>query len=305
MLAECLAALNPQPGQIFVDCTVGLAGHSVELLRRIGPGGRLIALDLDGSYLGTAETRLKSVGHPFVIRRGNFAALQATLLELGIDRVHGVLADLGMSSMQVDDPSRGFSHRRDGPLDMRMDPQRGPTAADLLAELSEADLATAFRQCDEPQADAIAAAIARHRRSTPLLRTQELRAVVEEAAPVRVIRSPGAGSPRKQKLAPVTRVFQALRLLVNRELSNLQQLLRVLPIVLAPNGVAAIISFHSGEDRLVKAAFRDGRNQGLYGAITDEPVRPSEEEKRANPRARSAKLRHARRATSPNADTPS
>lgn len=305
MLAECLAALNPQPGQIIVDCTLGLAGHSAELLRRIGPGGLLIAMDLDGTHLGTAEARLRSVGHPFVIRRGNFASLHTPLLELGIDHVHGVLADLGMSSMQVDDPSRGFSHRRDGPLDMRMDHQRGPTAADLLAELSEADLAAAFAQSDEPQAEAIAAAIIRQRRTKPLLRTSELRAVVEAAAPVRVIRSPGAGSPRKQKLAPVTRVFQALRLLVNRELSNLQQLLRVLPMVLAPDGVAAIISFHSGEDRLVKAAFRQGRYQGIYSAVTDDPIRPSDEETRANPRARSAKLRHARRATFSSADTSS
>jgi 16S rRNA (cytosine1402-N4)-methyltransferase len=198
-----------------------------------------------------------------------------------------------MSSMQVDDPARGFSFLRDGPLDMRMDRTRGKTAAELLNTLPQHELAAAFRDLgDEPEAERIAAAVVAERKKVPFERTVQLRALVDRAAPVTVIRSPGKGPARKQQLLPATRVFQALRILVNRELANLQSLLRTLPQVLAPGGVAAIISFHSGEDRLVKAAFR----QDAYSAATDDPVRPSEEEKLANPRSRSAKLRWARRA---------
>jgi 16S rRNA (cytosine1402-N4)-methyltransferase len=202
-----------------------------------------------------------------------------------------------MSSMQVDDPARGFSFLRDGPLDMRMDRSRGKTAAELLNTLSQADLAAAFRDLgDEPEAEAIAAAIVAERTKAPFERTTQLRAVVEQAAPVKVVRSPGRGPARKQQLLPATRVFQALRILVNRELANLQSLLRTLPAVLAPGGGAAIISFHSGEDRLVKAALREGIQTGVYSAAADDPVRPPEAEKLANPRSRSAKVRWCRRA---------
>ncbi len=295
MLAECLAALDPQSGMVAVDCTLGYAGHSAALLERLGPDGHLICFDLDDIHLADATARLEAVGHPFTIRRGNFASIQSTLAELGIGHVHCVLADLGMSSMQVDDPSRGFSFLRDGPLDMRMDRSRGRTAAELLATLPEEELAAAFAANDEPMAEAIATAIVRERGNLAFERTADLRDVVERAAPVVVIKSPGSGPARKQQLLPATRVFQALRILVNRELANLQQLLRVLPDVLEPGGVAAIMSFHSGEDRLVKAAFREGLRSGAYSACTDDPIRPSEAEKLANPRARSAKLRWARR----------
>lgn len=286
MFAECLAALNPQPGQTLVDCTLGYAGHSVELLKRIQPGGRLIAFDLDDAHLADATARLNDVSESFTLHRANFASIQGAL---GGEQVHGVLADLGMSSMQVDDPSRGFSFRRDGPLDMRMDRSRGPTAAEVLASLSKDAIAKALAEFgDEPEAEAIAAAIVKAPPST----TGELRTLVEHAAPVRVIKSPGAGPARKQEMLPATRVFQAIRILVNRELASLQQLLRVLPQVLAPGGVAAIIAFHSGEDRLVKAAFKSAD----YEKCSDDPIRPSEEEKLVNPRARSAKLRWAKRA---------
>ena len=284
MLAECLAALDPQPGQTIVDCTLGFAGHSTGLLKLIGPAGKLIAFDLDDCHLEGAIAKLNAVGNPYAIHRGNFASLQTVL---NGERVHGVLADLGMSSMQVDDPSRGFWIRRDGPLDMRMDRSRGLTAAAILAALSHDELARAFTEFgDEPEADAIAAAIVRKPPGT----TRELRELIEQASPVRVVKSPGSGPPRKQEMLPATRVFQALRILVNRELANLQQLLRVLPDVLYPGGVAAIITFHSGEDRFVKAAFRNA----TYSHCNDYPIRPSEAEKLANPRARSAKLRWAR-----------
>jgi 16S rRNA (cytosine1402-N4)-methyltransferase len=202
-----------------------------------------------------------------------------------------VLADLGMSSMQVDDPGRGFSYVRDGPLDMRMDRSRGRTAAQVLNTIAEAELARALRELgDEPEAELIAAAIVRAR---PLERTTDLVRVITEAT--------RAGSwrlhptPGKWNLHPAARTFQALRILVNRELANLDQLLRVLPHVLRPGGVAAIISFHSGEDRLVKAAFKDGLRAGMYEAASDEPLRPGPGERYDNPRARSAKLRWARR----------
>ena len=297
MLADILEILNPQPGQTVVDCTLGFGGHAVELLKRVGPTGKLIALDLDPDNLARAVPKLEAVGHPFVAAHANFAGLAGVLAAHGVSQVHGLLADLGMSSMQVDDPARGFSFLRDGPLDMRMDRSRGKTAAELLNTLSQSDLAAAFRDLgDEPEAEAIAAAIVAERTKGPFERTSQLRAVVERAAPVKVVRSPGQGPARKQQLLPATRVFQALRILVNRELANLQSLLRTLPAVLAPGGVAAIISFHSGEDRLVKAAFREGIQTGVYTTVSDDPVRPSDAEKLANPRSRSAKVRWCRRA---------
>jgi 16S rRNA (cytosine1402-N4)-methyltransferase len=296
LLAEVLTALDLKPGHVVIDCTLGHAGHAAEMLRRVGPTGRLIAFDADPTYVPAAEATLTAVGNPFSIHRGNFAGLVPALAGFGVERVHGVLADLGMSSMQVDDPARGFSFMRDGPLDMRMDTTRGRTAAYLLQSLSKAELTDAFRDLgDEPEAERIAAAIVTERKVKPLATTAELKALVQRAAPVTVMKSPGLGPAEKQKMRPTVRVFQTLRMLVNREGDSLKQLLRVLPDILAPGGVAAIISFHSGEDRLVKAAFREGLRSGTYSEGNDEPTRPSEEEKAANPRSRSAKLRWVRR----------
>lgn len=295
LLPEIVALLNLQPGQTAVDGTLGFAGHAVELLRAVGPTGRLIACDADGTTIPLAEARLREVGVPFVVHHGNFAGLPGVLAAHGIDRVHGLLADLGMSSMQVDDPQRGFSYTRDGPLDMRLDPSRGRTAAELLRTLDVEELESAFRDLgDEPEAGKIATAIDAERNRTPLETTRQLRELIERAAPVTPVKSPGLGPPEKQKLRPTMRVFQALRMLVNREVASLEQLLRILPDVLAPGGTAAIISFHSGEDRLVKKAFESGRKSGRYAAIADEPIRPGEAEKAANPRSRSAKLRWAK-----------
>ncbi|HYH66484.1 MAG TPA: 16S rRNA (cytosine(1402)-N(4))-methyltransferase RsmH [Urbifossiella sp.] len=297
LLAEVLDALKPQPGQTVVDCTLGFAGHSVELLKAVAPDGLLVATDLDPVNLEPARARLDAVGGLFALHHTNFAGLAHILAAEGVSQVHGLLADLGMSSMQVDDRGRGFSFMRAGALDMRMDPTRGRTAADLLAALPADELAAVFREYgDEPRADDIAAAIVAQRATQPILTTTELRALVEAAAPVVLDRTPGAPPERKQQLAPLRRVFQALRIRVNRELENLKQLLRVLPDVLAPGGTAAVISFHSGEDRLVKAAFRDGLRAGVYAAVSDDPVRPTFDERKANPRSRSAKLRWARRA---------
>lgn len=298
LLDEVLAALDPRPGQVVVDATVGWAGHAVELLRRVGPEARLIGLDLDADNLPRARERLAKVGFPFALRHGNFAGLPAALAAEGVTAADLILADLGMSSMQVDDPQRGFSYRRGGPLDMRMDRSRGRTAADLLATLSAEELRRALQELgDEPEAQRIAAAVVVARQQAPLQTTEDLVRVITEATgaskpgkPWRLHPDPG-----KWNLHPAARTFQALRILVNRELANLEQLLRVLPACLRPGGRAALISFHSGEDRLVKAAFRDGLRAGVYAATAPEPVRAGPTERLANPRARSAKLRWARR----------
>jgi 16S rRNA (cytosine1402-N4)-methyltransferase len=298
LLAEVLAALDPQPGQNVVDCTVGWGGHAVELLRRIGPRGRLIGIDFDADNLPRARERLEAVGFPFSLHQGNFAGLPALLASEGVAAADAVLADLGVSSMQLDDSERGFSYSRDGPLDMRMDRSRGQTAAQLLATLTHAQLAEALAAYgDEPEADRVASAILAARQRQPLERTRQLAQVIAEAAGwgekgERWRLHPSRG---RWNLHPAARTFQALRILVNRELQNLQALLRALPSCLAPGGRAALISFHSGEDRLVKAALRDGVRAGVYAQAADEPVRPGPDERLANPRSRSAKLRWALR----------
>ncbi|MBX9585459.1 MAG: 16S rRNA (cytosine(1402)-N(4))-methyltransferase RsmH [Gemmataceae bacterium] len=297
LLAEVLAALDPKPGQAVADCTLGFAGHAAELLKLVSPDGLLIATDLDPANFEPARAKLEAAGGLFALHHANFAGLPHVLAAEGVTGVDGLVADLGLSSMQVDDRGRGFSYMRDGPLDMRMDPSRGRTAAELLNTLPPDDLAAAFRDLgDEPHADAVAAAVVARRAAKPLERTAELRELIEAAAPVIIDRTPTAPPERKQRLAPVARVFQALRILANRELANLQQLLRVLPDILNPGGTAAVISFHSGEDRLVKAAFRDGLRAGVYAAVSPEAIRPTFDERKTNPRSRSAKLRWARRA---------
>jgi 16S rRNA (cytosine1402-N4)-methyltransferase len=295
LLNEVLAALALQPGQTVVDATLGAAGHSVELLRVVGPTGRLIACDFDADTLPAAQERLAAVGHPFTLHHGNYAGLATVLAEAGVERVDAVLADVGISSMQIDDAARGFSYMRPGPLDMRMDRTRGRSAAELLTTLPTHELADAFREFgDEPQADAIARAIvARRSAGPPLSTTTDLTELIQSAAPVQLLKGDHQPSFRQQRLRPVARVFQALRILVNRELANLQQLLRLVPTVLVPGGRVAIISFHSGEDRLVKTAFKAGLQAGVYQRSSPDPVLATPGERYDNPRSRSAKLRWA------------
>jgi 16S rRNA (cytosine1402-N4)-methyltransferase len=297
LLEQVLEVLAPQPGELVADCTIGWASHAAELLRRVGTEGKLIGIDFDAENLSRAQQHLESINFPFTLHQGNFAGLPTILASLGLTRADKILADLGMSSMQVDDPGRGFSYRRDGPLDMRMDRSRGRTAAQILAGISEAELARAIRDFgDDPEASRIAASIVAARSQRPIERTGDLVRAVMDAT-----RSGKAGEwqlhPERNRweIHPAARTFQALRILVNRELANLEQLLRVLPHCLQPGGRAAIISFHSGEDRLVKSAFRSGLEAGIYSAISPDPVRASFAERAANPRARSGKLRWARR----------
>lgn len=304
LLREVLAALTPRPGAVLVDCTTGFAGHAAELLRLVGPDGRLLALDLDPENLTRAQPRLAEVGHPFSLHHTNFAGLANILAAENVAQIDGLVADLGMSSMQVDDPQRGFSYAREGPLDMRMDRSRGRTAVELLASLPAKEVAQALREFgDEPAAERIAAAICDAARAGSLQTTTQLSALIQQTLGLadKWQLHPTKGT---WNLHPAARTFQALRILVNRELANLQHLLRLLPDVLRPGGVAAIISFHSGEDRLVKAAFRDGLRLGVYDEAADEPARATQAERLDNPRSRSAKLRWARRAIALDAGPP-
>ena len=293
LLQEILQLFDLKPAMIVVDCTVGWAGHSAEILTRIGPEGMLIGLDMDAENLPKARERLGAIGHPFHLHHSNFAALQQILASHGITHVDALLADLGMSSMQVDDAERGFSYSRDGALDMRMDRSRGRTAAQILTTIARDELIGHLQQLgDEPQAERVASAIMEARENAPITTTKELAHIIQEATKQESWRL--HPTPGKWNLHPAARTFQALRILVNRELASLEHLLRILPHCLNANGHAAVISFHSGEDRLVKAAFRAGVKSGVYTAISADPIRASWDERTRNPRSRSAKLRSAR-----------
>jgi 16S rRNA (cytosine1402-N4)-methyltransferase len=290
LLHEVLEVLAPRPGQVFVDCTAGLGGHSAAILHRINPGGTLISLDMDPGNLELARQKLAAIGGQFHLRHTNFAGLPKVLAELGIERVDGVLADLGVASPQIDNPARGFSYRQPGPLDMRMDPTRGQPASTLLARMTRKEIAAALLDLgDEEDAEAIAALIVERRQEKPIDTTQALMAIVCEARDFTIQRAAGA------KLHPAARTFQALRMLVNRELPNLQRLLTILPDLLNCGATAAIISFHSGEDRMVKRAFKDGLEMGMYADSSRDPITADEAEIATNGRSRSAKLRWVRR----------
>lgn len=289
LLDAVLDRLDPQPGQMFVDCTLGLGGHAAAILERIRPHGKLIGIDFDPANIALARPKLAAVGGDFALFHSNFAALPTVLAQAGVDRVDGVLADLGVASPQIDDPGRGFSYRQPGPLDMRMDPTRGQPASALLNQIGEGELTAALLELgDETDAVKIARLVVEERAGTPIVTTEQLMALVCRARDFTLKRAAGA------KLHPAARTFQALRILVNRELANLDRLLAVLPACLKPNGTAVLISFHSGEDRRVKTAFRDQFRASLYTAISPDPIVADEAEKRDNPRSRSAKLRWAR-----------
>ena len=289
LLQEVLTALDPRPGKTIVDCTTGLGGHSAEILRRLLPDGRLICLDFDPANLELARAKLTPIGGNFTLVHSNFAGLQNVLASLGIEKVDGILADLGVASPQIDDPARGFSYRASGPLDMRMDPTRGQPASALVNRMKERELAEAFLEFgDETDAPQIARLIVERREKNPILTTDALAAIICEARDFTLKRAAGA------KLHPAARTFQALRILVNREMANLEHLLKMIPAMLRPGGVAAMISFHSGEDRRVKDAFRGGHRAGVYASVSREPIVAAEQEQQGNSRSRSAKLRVAK-----------
>ncbi|MBI2923482.1 MAG: 16S rRNA (cytosine(1402)-N(4))-methyltransferase RsmH [Planctomycetes bacterium] len=290
LLAEVLEVLAVRKGEVVADVTVGLGGHAVPLLRAAGRKGRLIGLDMDAENLEAARPALAATRMKFDLVHANFAGLPAALGQLGVAGVDALVADLGVASPHLDRPERGFSFLRPAPLDMRMDRSRGRTAAELLADIPEPALAQALRELgDEPDAEGIACAVVAARGQRPVDTTRRL---VELVCLAKRIQVPNKGWGR---LHPAARTFQAIRMLVNRELENLKALLTFLPGCLNPGGRAAIISFHSGEDRLVKTSFKEGRGKGLYAEYSEDFIRSGEEEEARNPRSWSAKLRWARR----------
>jgi 16S rRNA (cytosine1402-N4)-methyltransferase len=287
MLAEVLEILAPRAGEIGVDCTLGYGGHAQELLARIQPGGRLLGLDADPIELPKAEARLRQLGFgpdTFTAHRTNFAGLPQVLAAAELSGVDFIVADLGVSSMQLDDPARGFSVKHEGPLDMRMNPQRGQPASALLEKITPDALTSLLAEnADEPHARLLADALAGRR----FAGTSALAAAIRAALP------PHSSDDRDLCLR---RVFQALRIAVNDEFSALETFLRHLPACLNPGGRVAVLTFHSGEDRRVKKAFAAGCREGLYAEIAQEVIRPTPDERHANPRSAPAKLRWARKA---------
>ena len=288
MTDEILGCLAPNAGEVAVDCTLGGGGHARAILERVMPGGRVIGLDVDPLELPRTVAGFREAGfgsETFSAHQGNFAGLPQVLAAEGLTAADMILADLGVSSMQLDNPDRGFSYKQVGPLDMRMNPSRGEPASKLLARLSEGDLAHILQEhADEPHADLIAR-----------LMTQQT--VTTTHALERLVRTGLTAALPKLAKADVKnsirRTFQALRIAVNDEFSTLDALLRSLPHCLAPGGRVVMLTFHSGEDRRVKKAFQAGHRAGVYSAVATEVIRPTMEETRANRRASSAKLRWA------------
>ncbi len=282
LVEECMAALRLEPGMTGVDATLGHGGHAVAILDQISPGGKLLGLDLDPLELPRAEARLRALGHGpdvFEAVRSNYAGVAKVLAARGIEAADFVFADLGCSSMQLDDPARGFSFKVAGPLDMRMNPARGLSAADWLERTGAEKLAdTLADHADEPRAESIAVALAGRSFSDTLDFARAIRAAVRETDEDELERT-------------VRRVFQAVRIAVNEEFTALDAFLRVLSQCLKSGARAAVLTFHSGEDRRVKQAFRAGIRDGVFSEMSDGVVTAGPDERRRNPRSSSAKLR--------------
>ena len=286
---EVLALLDPKPGMVCLDCTVGTAGHAAMIAPRLTPGGRYIGLDIDPNNIALAQERLSHMPVTVDLVRSNFAAARGVIGQLGIKTVDLLIADLGFSSNQMDDPQRGLSFNSDGPLDMRLDPSLPQTAADLVNTLPEKELADLIYQYgQERHSRKIARKIVEYRDQSPINTSASLARLVRGVYG----RIGHKSKPRgRKRIDAATRTFMALRIAVNAELSALERLLADLPTLLRPGAVAAMISFHSLEDRLVKRAFL-GMARG-HGAqrLTPKPVVADSQERYDNPRSRSAKLR--------------
>ena len=278
---EVLDLLGPESEQLYIDATLGAGGHAEAILEV--PGTRVVGLDQDEGALRLASSRLARFGDRVTLVHGRFGSLEEHLAVLGVKRARGLVADVGVSSMQLDQADRGMSFRSEGPLDMRMDRSRGETAIQLIERVNDDELANLiFRYGDERRSRRIARCIKQAQAQRELATTRDLRrAVIRAVGPVRV-----------GGIDPATRTFQALRIAVNGELDELASLLATAPRILDPGGVAAIISFHSHEDRLVKHGLRDG---AVWKPLTKKPVLPTDGELAQNARSRSAKLRAARR----------
>ena len=291
MVNEVLECLRPAPGEVAIDCTLGGGGHAQAILERLQPGGRLIGLDVDPQELPRTTARLAAGFGPdtFVARHSNFAGLPKVLAAEALVAADLILADLGVSSMQIDNPDRGFSYKEPGPLDMRMDPSRGEPAFQLLARISEEALASLLTEnADEPHAGLISRLL----KQKPLTTTHAVENVVRMG-----LNKALPKLPKTDVKMSVRRTFQALRIAVNDEFAALDALLRSLPYCLAPGGRVAILTFHSGEDRRVKKAFQAGYRDGVYADRANEVIRSTKEETFSNRRAAAAKLRWAIRAS--------
>jgi 16S rRNA (cytosine1402-N4)-methyltransferase len=290
LLNQSLEFLALRAGGTYVDCTLGLGGHSSELLRRIGPEGRLIAFDRDSEALSLATAKLEAIraelgaeAPALTLINEPFSSIEEHIEPGTID---GLLADFGVSSLQLDEAARGFSFQADGPLDMRMDQKRGITAEQVVNQMDERELADLlYEYGDERRSRRFARAIVRAR---PVTTTGQLSRIIAGSGP----------AIHTLPIHPATRTFQALRIYVNRELEEIKALMDAAPRVLKTHGRLAVISFHSLEDRIVKDALRDGAREGIWQVLTKKPATADDDETRTNPRSRSAKLRAAEKAAS-------
>jgi 16S rRNA (cytosine1402-N4)-methyltransferase len=285
LLKDAIEFLHVRAGATVADCTLGMAGHAAEIVRRLGPQGHLVGFDRDPEALALAKDRLDNVANelgsqaPKITLIGEaFSSIAQHVEPTSLD---GILADFGISSLQLGEAHRGFSFSADGVLDMRMDTRQGPTAAQVVNEVSERELADLiYEYGDERRSRRIARAIVRGR---PVTTTGQLARIVATAAP----------AMKQDRIHPATRTFQALRIYVNRELDEIRALLEAAPTLLKPTGRLVVISFHSLEDRIAKDSLREGAHKGIWEILTKKPVTPDEEEIETNPRSRSAKLRAA------------
>jgi len=287
LLQPAIRYLNVRRGGTYLDATLGFAGHSSAIARQLGPQGRLIAFDRDPEAMALARNRLEALREELgprmpevILHDVEFSEMPSLIEPVSLD---GLLADFGASSMHFDEAHRGFSFQAEGPLDMRMNPRHGPTAAQVVNQFGEKELADLIYEFgEERRSRRIARAIVRAR---PITTTAQLAKVVAAAAP----------AMKSDRIHPATRTFQALRIYVNAELDEIKALLNAVPGLLRPGGRLVVISFHSLEDRLAKDALREGAQQGIYEVLTRKPVTADAEETDRNPRARSAKLRAAER----------
>ncbi|MFZ0746124.1 MAG: 16S rRNA (cytosine(1402)-N(4))-methyltransferase RsmH [Terracidiphilus sp.] len=285
LLKEAIEYLNIRAGGTVVDCTLGMAGHAAEIAMLLGPRGHLIGFDRDPEALELAKVKLSSVANELGIQAPRMTLIGEAFSSIAEHvqpaSADGILADFGVSSLQLNEARRGFSFMADGPLEMRMDTRSGPTAAQVVNEASERELADLiYEYGDERRSRRIARAIVRGR---PVTTTGQLSRIVASAAP----------AMKQDRIHPATRTFQALRIYVNRELDEIKALMEAAPRLLKPSGRLVVISFHSLEDRIAKDSLRDGAHQGIWEVMTKKPIVAGEEETERNPRSRSAKLRAA------------
>jgi len=289
LLQEVMHFLNPAPGKVIIDATIGGAGHAAKIMQMIGAAGTLIGIDRDSESLNIAHERLKSLKGTFKLVNRNFKDIREIVQDLEIGEVDGVLFDLGISSIQIETGDRGFSIKNTGPLDMRMDRNARLTASELVNSLREDELSNLIRDFGEERFHRrIAREIVKARREAKIETTSELAEVVSRSMPYKF---------RQQRIHPATRTFQALRIRVNGELKAIEEAIRATPPLLKKGGRVCVISFHSLEDRIAKNTLKEFKARGVFKVLTKKPVVAEEKEVLENPRARSAKLRAAERIT--------